>query len=245
MYTPNVPVEPLTRSARPYGLFSAVTPTRPGDPHWVNGVAWIPQDPNVYVWPNEPSDEDAKTFTGRNNTPVEHDPLTVYASYQATALAAADGEGRALADLLALEEAQVSAYWHDVLNADGTDATAGTLIDGFALAESLLDEHYRSRGIVYASPATAVKAAEKGLVKTSGTGMTTTLGTPFAVLYGTSPETGTNIYVSGDLAVFRSEATAASATTPGRNDVEALVERAYVLQYDPAHLHHVTVTEGP
>lgn len=122
-------VEAPQRTPRPYGLFTAVTPITPDDPHWQNGIVWqnsIPtvktlgdpgdnsttsgDSPPVYTPPTKTTASGLpKTFESPLGDEVTAAPFTVYGNYQGPMLGRGSGyaEEQALSDLLLLEESAV------------------------------------------------------------------------------------------------------------------------------------------
>ena len=268
MITPPGTVSGYPRAALPFGLFSVLA-LRPAGDRWEAGVQWesitcesLGALPGPDCHPKSgPGGQEAPV-----GTPLvgSADPFTVYGIFAAspTAYTPQDAEQWALQHLYAREEAKVEELLWDgeqgntpVLASDDTTViTAGSdAAESLGLMEDALATEYGSLGVIHMSRGTATALFASQLLTTRGAGLFTQLGTPVVAgsgYPGTGPPDAQDadktgwIYGSPALFGYRSEPFFTSSVpgdllTRGTNDLVAVVERTYVLGFDPCGVHAV------
>lgn len=142
----------------------------------------------------------------------------------------------------AMEPEGVSIGLHDTLLVNGTDLTptAGSVTPGQALGilEGAGYASYAGQPVIHAGPSLVSVWANNQAVTWTGTHLETVLGTPIAVSTGNESKTGGKLdaeqwaFVTGAVALWRSEAVLASDIDRTTNEQTVLYERLYVAAID-------------
>jgi hypothetical protein len=261
-FAPATVVDPIARSALPYGLFSALAPRPAGDLRWTNGVVWEPLTCDPASGIGDPECEEPEDQTVAIGLPKQFPPgagvddassFAVYGSYVCTPTGHTVewARDRATEHLLAREEARVEqALWTGDLGNEPNFST-GTLQTGaavpiavaIAMAEQDIAENYGSLGVIHMSRGIAQRALSERALVTVGTRLFTMLGTPVIAGAGypeASPIDGTpGLYIvaSPALMLYRSEIFYPSdrpgdLLDRGQNNLHAVAERNYLLGFD-------------
>jgi hypothetical protein len=142
----------------------------------------------------------------------------------------------------AVEPEGVSIGLHDTILVNGTDLTpaAGSVTPAQALGllEAAGNTGYSGQAVIHAGPMLASLWASSQTVIKVGNHLETHLGTPVAVSTGNESKTAGKLdtdqwaFVTGSVALWRSEAVQASAIDRVTNDQTTLYERLYVAAID-------------
>lgn len=257
-FAPATVVDPIARTALPYGLLSTVTPRPVGASRWENGVVWepLPCSPASGIGDVD-CDPEEETIGLPKNFPIpggtdDATPFTVYGSYECSPMGhdLEYAQERATEHLLAREEARAEqAIWTgDLGNVPNfTDADtdgAGPLAPNLALAvaEQYIATEYGSLGVIHMSRFLATLMIADDLLEVRGTRLYTVLGTPViagAGYPGTHPDgtAGWWIVATPALMAYRSEVFTAT-NRPGdlldraQNNLFGIAERRYLVGWD-------------
>ncbi len=257
----------LPRVALPYGLFSVLS-LRPDSDRWQSGVTWesITNDDVESLGAAAPHSVDPS-----NGVPItgEATPFTVYGMFQASpaAYSPQDAQAKALEHLLAREEQKVEALlWSgaesnepSLAAATTTVVTAGTdAAASLAALENTVAVQHGNLGVFHMTRGTALQLLGQQLLTVRGGGLYTQVGTPVVAgggYPGTGPVTDPAtddadatgwVYATPPLFGYRSEPFPSSAV-PGdlldtrNNDLFSVVERTYVVGFDPCGVYAVLV----
>lgn len=143
----------------------------------------------------------------------------------------------------AVQEAEgVSIGLHDTILVNGTDLTpaAGpvTPLQALGVLEGAGLSGYAGQPIIHVGPGLASQWAGAHAIVKTGNHLETLLGTPIAVSVGNETKTGGKLdanqwgFVTGAVALWRSEVVQESAVNQTTNDVTVLYERLYVAAVD-------------
>jgi hypothetical protein len=209
-----------------------------------------------------------KTLTGGTGDSGLATPFTVYGHYACSPIgrSLSAAQDLATAHLMEREEARVEqAFWTGDLSnvpnlvGSATDITpvggSPNAAGGVALLEQFIATNYGSLGVIHMTRAAATMALADDVLTTSGSRLTTKLGTPVAAgagYPGTGPqgevpaEAATWMYASPALFGYRSEVFTSSARPGdllalGTNDLTAIAERSYLIGFDPCGVAAVLV----
>lgn len=255
---PPTVVDPIARTALPFGLLSVVTPRPVGNSRWENGVEWEPLtcDPASGIGPVD-CDPETETIGLPKKFPVpggvdDAVPFTIYGSH----LCSPSGhtleyaQQRATEHLLAREEARAEqAIWTGDLGntpnfTEGTDSAGGALEPRLAIAEAeqYIATAYGSLGTIHMSRYLAAILLAEEALEVRGTRLYTRLGTPVvagAGYPGTSPSgaAGWWIVAAPALMVYRSEVftptnRAGDLLDRAQNNMHGVAERVYLVGWD-------------
>lgn len=261
-FAPATVVDPIARTALPYGLFSAVTPRPTGENRWENGVVWEPLTCDPASGIGDPDCDPPQEETEATGLPKKSPPnagvdnasaFSVYGSYVCTPAGHTIewARQRATEHLLAREEARVElALWTGDLG-NVPNFSTGTLQTGaavpitvaIAMAEQDIAENYGSLGTIHMSRGVAQRALSERALVTVGTRLFTMLGTPVIAGAGypeASPIDGSEglfIVAAPALMMYRSEVFYPSdrpgdLLDRGQNNLHSVAERKYLLGFD-------------
>lgn len=259
-FAPATVVDPIARTALPFGLLSVVTPRPTGDNRWENGAEWEPLTCGpasgigpVDCDPETPTVGLPKTFPASAGTD-EAVPFTVYGSYECSPIGHSleYAQQRATEHLIAREEARAEqALWTGDLgnlpNFSDADTQAGGALEprlALATAEQYIATNYGSLGVIHMPRLLASILLAEDALEVRGTRLFTKLGTPVVAGAGyplTHPDGTTPgsywIVATPALMVYRSEIFPASNRTGdlldrGQNNMYGMAERRYLVGYD-------------
>lgn len=274
-FAPAPLVTGAARQPLPYGLFSVLTFRPSGEARWeVGGVEFegIPCDPVQGIgFPNcDPEGATVglpKNLVQNGSILGDASAFTVYGHYNCTigSDTPSEAQDKATAHLLTYEERRVEqAFWTGDLGNDPSLEHADTVTlgggdvsaeIGVGLLEAFIATNYGSLGVLHVSRSLATVLLRRDVLTTSGSRLTTALGTPAVAGagYPGSGPTGQAVaghkewaYVTPALFGYRSEPFTSSAT-PGdlydlrRNDAYAIAERNYLLGFDPCGVAAVLI----
>lgn len=258
---PATVVDPIARTALPFGLLSVVTPRPVGSPpRWENGVEWEPLacSPasgigDVDCDPEVPTVGLPKQFPESAGTD-EATAFTVYGSYECSPIGHTleYAQQRAMEHLLAREEARAEqAIWTGDLGNTPNFSTADTASGGahdpkyaLALAEQYIAANYGSLGVIHMPRLLASILLAEDALEVRNTRLFTKLGTPVVAGAGyplTHPDgvtAGENwIVATPALMLYRSEAFTPTNRTGdlldrGQNNMHGVAERRYLVGWD-------------
>jgi len=257
-FAPATVVDPIARTALPFGLLSVVTPRPAGNSRWENGVVWEPLNcgPASGIGPVD-CDPEVETIGLPKAFPIpggvdDAVPFTVYGSYECSPIGHSleYANERATEHLIAREEARAEqAVWTGDLGntpnfAEGSDSGAGALAPRLALAaaEQYIATEYGSLGTIHMSRYLAALLLGEMLLEVRGARLYTRLGTPViagAGYPGTSPSgtAGWWLVAAPALMLYRSEVFTAT-NRPGdlldraQNNLYGVAERRYLVGWD-------------
>lgn len=255
---PATVVDPIARTALPFGLLSAVTPRPVGNSRWENGVEWEPLACGPASGIGEPDCDPETPTVGLPKTfPVpggvdEATAFTIYGSYECSPMGHTleYAQERATEHLLAREEARAEqAVWTGDLGntpnfAEGADSATAAQEPALAIAEAeqYIATAYGSLGTIHMSRYLAAIMLGEELLEVRGTRLYTRLGTPViagAGYPGTSPSgtAGWWIVAAPALMLYRSEIFPASNRTGDlldrlQNNLFGMAERRYLVGWD-------------
>src|SRR3546814_7145892 len=191
---PATVVDPIARTALPFGLLSAVTPRPVGNSRWESGVEWEPLACGPASGIGEPDcDPEVPTVGLPKTFPVPGgvdaaDAFTIYGSYECSPMGHTleYAQERATEHLLAREEARAEqAIWTGDLGntpnfTEGTDSASGALEPRLALAEAeqYIATAYGSLGTIHMPRYVTSILLGEMLLEVRGTRLYTRLGTP-------------------------------------------------------------------
>ena len=257
-FAPATVVDPIARTALPFGLFSAVTPRPAGDQRWENGVIWEP----LTCGPASGIGEvDCVTGTASGLPKTFPEPggtddataFTVYGSYECSPIGHSIeyAQERATEHLLAREEARAEqAIWTGDLGndpnftqADTSASAAASPREAIAEAEAYIATNYGSLGVIHMCRLIASLALAEEALEVRGTRLFTRLGTPVVAGAGypcTHPDgvtAGTWIVATPALMLYRSEIFTATnrpgdLLDRGQNNLFGIAERRYLVGWD-------------
>ncbi len=269
-FAPPVVVQGDPRTGLPYGLLSVLVPRTTSDPHWQNGILWeaLTCQPASGIGDPQCDPEETiglpKTFAAGSEE-GEATPFTVYGSYVCSPVGhdIAYAQERATEHLQAREEARAEqALWTGDLGNTGFAVGATELTDvtgverGIAALEGWLGSVYGSLGVIHMTREAALLGLAALALVVRGNTLYTALGTPVVAgagypgtdPAGAAPAAGhTFMYATPALLGYRSEPFV-GGTPPGalldreNNDLFAVVERTYVIGFDPCGVAAVEVT---
>lgn len=256
---PATVVDPIARTALPFGLFSAVTPRPIGNSRWENGVEWEPLNCGPASGIGDPDcDPEVPTVGLPKSFPVpggtdEADAFTIYGSYECSPIGHTleFAQERATEHLLAREEARAEqAIWTGDLGntpnfstADTSASAAASPREAIAEAEQYIATEYGSLGVIHMCRLVASLALAEEALEVRGTRLFTRLGTPVIAGAGypcTHPDgttAGTFIVASPALMLYRSEIftptnRSGDLLDRGQNDLFGMAERRYLVGWD-------------
>lgn len=257
-FAPATVVDPIARTALPFGLLSAVTPRPAGDSRWENGVVWEPLacGPASGIGEVDCETQAAsglpKTFPAPGGTD-EATAFTIYGSYECSPMGHTleYAQERATEHLLAREEARAEqALWTGDLgntpNFSDADTQAGGALEpclALATAEQYIGTNYGSLGVIHVSRLLAQVLLCEEALEVRGTRLFTRLGTPViagAGYPGTHPDgvtAGEWLIATPALMLYRSEIFTAT-NRPGdlldraQNNLFGIAERRYLVGWD-------------
>lgn len=255
---PATVVDPIARTALPFGLLSAVTPRPVGNSRWENGVVWEPLNCGPASGIGDPDcDPEVPTVGLPKSFPVpggtdEADAFTIYGSYECSPMGHTleYAQERATEHLLAREEARAEqAIWTGDLGnfpnfTEGTDSASGAQEPRLAIAEAeqYIATEYGSLGTIHMSRYLAAILLAEEALEVRGTRLFTRLGTPViagAGYPGTSPSgaAGWWIVAAPALMLYRSEIFTATnrpgdLLDRGQNNLFGIAERRYLVGWD-------------
>lgn len=257
-FAPATVVDPIARTALPFGLLSVVTPRPVGNSRWENGAEWEPLtcDPASGIGPLDCDPETPtiglpKTFPESAGTD-DAVPFTIYGSYVCSPIGHTleYAQQRATEHLIAREEARAEqAIWTGDLGntpnfTEGTDSATAAQEPALALAEAeqYIATAYGSLGTIHMSRYLASILLGEMLLEVRGTRLYTRLGTPViagAGYPGESPSgaAGWWIVAAPALMLYRSEIFPASNRTGDlldrlQNNMHGMAERRYLVGWD-------------
>lgn len=260
-FAPATVVDPIARTALPFGLFSAVTPRPIGNSRWENGVIWEPLtcspasgigEVDCLPDPVTPTAGLPKKFPVPGGTD-EASAFTIYGSYECSPIGHTleYAQQRATEHLLAREEARAEqAIWTGDL--ENFPAFAGAITEtggpfaprlAIAIAEQYIATEYGSLGVIHMPRYLAAIMLSEELLEVRGTRLFTRLGTPVVAGAGyplTHPgaEPGENwIVATPALMLYRSEIFTATNRTGdlldrAQNNLFGIAERRYLVGWD-------------
>jgi len=268
-FAPPLNVEAPERTPLPFGLFSVVTPRPAGELRWLNGVVWEPLSCSPASGIGEPDCEpgaEGETVAeglpkqlAINEGPEDASAFTIYGMHVCSPVGrdVATAQDRARQHLMAREEARVeqALMTGDLDNLPSfqgaTDLTSGgpvTAPTALALLEGFIASNYGSLGVIHVSRTGATRWAADDLLVTTGSRITTKLGTP--VVAGAGYEA--NVSPAGAAAAadtvwayatpapfaYRSDIFVPSAENGDLldravNNLYAIAERNYLVGWDP------------
>lgn len=255
---PATVVDPIARTALPFGLLSVVTPRPTGDNRWENGAVWEPLACGpasgigpVDCDPETPTIGLPKTFPESAGTD-EAVPFTIYGSYECSPIGHSleYAQQRATEHLIAREEARAEqALWTGDLGntpnfTEGDAAPGGALEPRLALAtaEQYIATNYGSLGVIHMTRLLASLLTAEGSLVVRGTRLFTVLGTPVVAGAGYPAESpdgvaGQYMVATPALMVYRSEVftptnRAGDLLDRLQNNMHGVAERAYLIGYD-------------
>lgn len=257
---PATVVDPIARTALPFGLFSVVTPRPVGNSRWENGVVWEPLTCNAASGIGEPDCDPLvptvglpKGFAEPGGTDTA-EAFTIYGSYDCSPMGHTleYAQQRATEHLLAREEARVEqALWTGDLDNDPNFQAVVTSLDGamqprlaIAELEQYIAQSYGSLGVIHMPRFLAAVLLAEETLEVRGTRLYTRLGTPVVAGAGyplTHPDGVTPgehwIVATPALMLYRSE-----IFTPtnrpgdlldrGQNNLLGVAERRYLVGWD-------------
>jgi hypothetical protein len=256
---PATVVDPIARTALPFGLLSVVTPRPVGNSRWENGVEWEPLtcgpasgigDPDCD--PEVPTTGLPKTFPESAGTD-EATAFTIYGSYLCSPIGHSleYAQQRATEHLIAREEARAEqAVWTGDLgntpNFSGAATAAGAAREprlALAEAEQYIATGYGSLGVIHMSRLVASVLMADGSLVVRGTRLFTALGTPVvagAGYPGSHPDgvqAGEWIVASPALMIYRSEVftptnRVGDLLDRSQNNMHGVAERRYLVGWD-------------
>lgn len=256
---PATVVDPIARTALPFGLLSAVTPRPVGNSRWENGVEWEPLACGPASGIGEPDcDPEVPTVGLPKAFPVpggtdDATAFTVYGSYECSPMGHSleYAQQRATEHLLAREEARAEqAIWTGDLgnipnftDAETATTTALNPVQALAAAEAALATQYGSLGTIHMARDVALVLIAEDAVYRQGTRLFTALGTPViagAGYPGTHPDgvtAGTWIIATPALMLYRSEIFTPTNRTGdlldrAQNNLFGMAERRYLVGWD-------------
>ena len=258
-FAPATVVDPIARTALPFGLLSVVTPRPVGDSRWENGVVWEPLTcgpasgiGEVDCDPETPTVGLPKVMAEPGGTD-DATAFTVYGSYECspTGHSVEYAQQRATEHLLAREEARAEqALWTgDLGNTPNFSGAATAAGGGFepclavATAEQYIAASYGSLGVIHMSRLLAQVLLCEEALEVRGNRLFTRLGTPVvagAGYPGTHPDgvtPGEWLVVTPALMAYRSEIFTATnrpgdLLDRGQNNLFGVAERRYLIGYD-------------
>ena len=259
-FAPAAVVDPIARTALPFGLFSVVTPRPAGDQRWENGVTWEPLACGPASGIGEPDcDPETPTVGLPKAFPVsggadDATAFTIYGSYECSPIGHTldYAQQRATEHLIAREEARAEqAVWTGDLGNTPNFSTAGTQVGGahdpklaVAIAEQYIAANYGSLGVIHMPRLLASVLLTEGTLEARGTRLFTKMGTPVVAGAGyplTHPDgetTGENwIVVTPALMTYRSEVFTATNRAGDlldrqQNNLYGVAERRYLVAWD-------------
>lgn len=255
-FAPATVVDPIARTALPFGLFSVVTPRPSGNSRWENGVIWEPLTcgPASGIGEVDCVTQEASGLPKQFPEPGGTDDataFTIYGSYECTPIGHTleYAQERATEHLIAREEARVEqALWTGDLGNDPNftqgimAGPSGPAAVAIAEAERYIATEYGSLGVIHMSRAAATQALAAMALEVRGTRLFTRLGTPVVAGAGypsTHPDgtAGTWIVATPALMMYRSEIFTAT-NRPGdlldmaQNNLFGVAERRYLVGWD-------------
>jgi len=258
-YAPPSYVEAPPRKQLPNGLFDSVEwITSAQGEHWRNGILWdalasfaasgVGSDVKfgaggLSVGTGLPKNFPFSPVSGSASS------FVVYAPYRVSAMGHPDDYSlqRATQLLQAREQARVEqALWTGDLTGAGTgmEATADSLgtdfaepADALAALEEWIGNVYGSEGSIHVTRAMATRLANGFLIENTPTGLRTIVGTKLVVGAGYTPAAENKMIATPALFGLRSDIYESQGDViildKDKNDIYGLVERAYVIGYDP------------
>lgn len=273
-FAPAGTVEGPARVAAPFGLFSVLSPSPGDtEERWLNGVVWEPITCSAASGLGPDCDAEAASGFPKGFPEGaglgEADPFYVYGSYVCSPVGhdVQWAQQRAALHLIAREEAAVEhALWTGDLgntpNLTGaTGLNSGTALDpveAIGILEDWLAAEYGSRGVIHMTRRAATSGLAALSLRIEGQRLVTALGTPVVAgsgytgtsPAGAAPSAGESwIYASPGLFGYRSQ-TIEPSNRPGdllnraNNDLHGMVERGYLLGWDPCGTAAVEMTLG-
>lgn len=257
-YAPATVVDPIARTALPFGLLSVATPRPVGNSRWENGVEWEPLtcEPasgigDVDCDPEVPTVGLPKTFPEGAGTD-EATGFTIYGSYECSPIGHTleYAQQRATEHLIAREEARAEqAIWTGDLSntpnfTQGTDSASGALAPRLAIAEAeqYIATEYGSLGTIHMPRYLAALLLAEDALEVRGTRLYTRLGTPVVAGAGypegsPSGAAGWWIVAAPALMLYRSEIFTPTNRTGDlldrlQNNMHGVVERRYLVGWD-------------
>lgn len=273
-FLPRVEVDGIDRTPAPYGLFSTFT-FRPGGGRWaVGGVTFdtLPcatplESRGVACGPTPATPPDVSTDPCGY---VDATPFIVFSNPTGGTPVGVDHAERAEDVLLAGEEQIVErTLWEGLVGDDGAnpspsfaDLTTGDVLGGSALAAGIgiaaLEQRFTeltgSAGVLHVSRFLASYLLTEGVLTTSGTRLTTKLGTPVAAGAGYGHINGPGslpdateyqtawAVISSPVMAYRSEVTVYDNFDPAVNNAVANAERTYLLGFEQCGLSAALIT---
>ncbi len=258
-FAPATVVDPIARTALPFGLFSVVTPRPAGDSRWENGAVWEPLTcgPASGIGEVDCVTQTASGLPKKFPVPGGTDeatPFTVYGSYECSPIGHTleYAQERATEHLIAREEARAEqAVWTgdlgNVPNFSNADTASGGALDpclALATAEQYIATNYGSLGVIHMSRLLAQVLLCEQALEVRGTRLFTRLGTPVVAGAG-YPGSHPDGVTAGDqylvatpaLMAYRSEVFGATnrpgdLLDRGQNNLFGIAERRYLVGWD-------------
>ena len=258
-FAPPTVVDPIARTALPFGLLSVVTPRPVGNSRWENGVVWepLPCAPASGIGPvdcdpEEPVNGLPKVMAEAAGTD-DAVPFTVYGSYECSPIGHTleYAQDRATEHLIAREEARAEqAIWTGDLGntpnfSEGATAAGAARLPHLALAEAeqYIATGYGSLGVIHMSRLVASILLSEDALEVRGNRLFTKLGTPViagAGYPGSHPDgvqEGEWIVASPALMAYRSEVftptnRAGDLLDRANNNLYGVAERRYLVGWD-------------
>lgn len=274
LFAPASPVEGITRTPVPYGLFSVLTPRPEGDGRWQNGIRWEPLTCSAASGLGPDCDAEAAIGFPKG-FPVgagigDAEPFAVYGAYRCSPIGhdLTWAQERAMMHLIAREEsAAENALWTGALGnlpviAAGADELNGGVaadpVDAVGLLEDWLADNYGSLGVIHMTRRAAVSAVASLAVQREGNRLVTAVGTPVVAGQGypgtspsgAAPAAGESwMYATPALLGYRSDIISPTnrpgdLLDRGTNDMHGMAERMYLIGFDPCGTAGVEVTLG-
>lgn len=258
-FAPATVVDPIARTALPFGLLSVATPRPTGDNRWEHGVEWEPLTCGpasgigpVDCDPETPTIGLPKVMAEAGGTD-DAVPFTIYGSYECSPIGHSleYAQQRATEHLIAREEARAEqAVWTGDLGntpnfTQANTAPGGALAPAIALAtaEQYIAANYGSLGVIHMTRFLAAIMLAEELLEVRGTRLYTRLGTPVVAGAGypsTSPDglfEGEFLVATPALMIYRSEVftptnRVGDLLDRAQNNMHGVAERAYLVGWD-------------